>query len=62
MVVQSLNDCNPLQLAARKILDRDPWWVVYPVHINYFNFESVERTLRRCGFEPYSREGTYPME
>lgn len=62
IVVQSPNDFNPLQLTACKLLDKDPWWVVYPVHINYFNFESLERTLRRCGFEPFLREATYPME
>jgi len=62
VVVQSPNDFNSVQLAARKLLKKDPWWVVYPVHINYFNFESLERTLRRCGFEPYMREATYPME
>jgi SAM-dependent methyltransferase len=62
VVVQSPNDFNPLQLAARKLLDKDPWWVVHPVHINYFNFDSLERTLRRCGFQPYLRDATFPME
>ena len=62
IVVQSPNDFNPLQLAARRLLDKDPWWVVHPVHINYFNFDSLERTLYRCGFEPCLREATFPME
>ena len=30
--------------------------------MNYFNFDSLERTLRRCGFEPRMREATFPME
>lgn len=62
VVIQVPNDFNPLQLAARKILDKDPWWVVHPKHVNYFNFESLERTLRRCGFQPCLREATFPME
>lgn len=62
LVVQVPNDFNPLQLAARKLLSKDPWWVVHPVHVNYFNFESMERVLKRCGFEPRLREATFPME
>ena len=62
IVVLVPNDFNPVQLAARKLLDKDPWWVVHPVHVNYFNFESLERTLRRCGFEPQMRSASFPME
>ena len=62
VAVQVPNDFNPVQLAARKLLNKDSWWVVHPVHVNYFNFESLERTLRRCGFEPRVREASFPME
>lgn len=62
IVAQVPNDFNPLQVAARKLLDKEAWWVVHPVHVNYFNFDSLERTLRRCGFEPRMRESTFPME
>jgi len=56
------NDFNRLQLAARKQLQKPPWWLVYPVHINYFSFDSLEGLLSRHGFEPVLREATYPME
>jgi SAM-dependent methyltransferase len=62
VAVQVPNDFNPVQLAAQKLLNKDSWWVVHPVHVNYFNFESLEKTLRRCGFEPRVREATFPME
>jgi SAM-dependent methyltransferase len=62
VVVQVPNDFNVLQLAAREMLGKDSWWVTHPAHVNYFCFDSLERTLRRCGFEPCRREGTYPME
>jgi SAM-dependent methyltransferase len=62
IVVQVPNDFNALQLAARELLKKEAWWVVHPVHVNYFSFDSLERALRRCGFEPRSREGTFPME
>jgi SAM-dependent methyltransferase len=62
VVVQAPNDFNSLQLASKELLKKEPWWVVHPVHVNYFNFDSLERTLRRCGFEPRMREATFPME
>lgn len=46
VAVQVPNDFNPVQLAAQRLLNKDPWWIVHPVHVNYFNFESLERTLR----------------
>lgn len=60
--VEVPNDFNRLQAAARQQLAKPAWWVVYPVHINYFNFASLERLLARCGFEPVRRVATYPME
>ena len=56
------NDFNPLQRAACTALGKPPWWVVYPVHLNYFRFDSLERLLRRGGFTPVLREATWPME
>lgn len=55
------NDYNALQAAARNAGQR-PWWVVPPHHLNYFSFDSLERLLRRCGFEPVSRLTSFPME
>jgi len=62
VVVQVPNDFNVLQLAAQELLEKESWWVTHPAHVNYFSFDSLERTLRRCGFEPCRREGTFPME
>jgi SAM-dependent methyltransferase len=56
------NDFNPLQRAACAALAKPPWWIVYPVHLNYFGFDSLERLLRRAGFTPLLREATWPME
>ena len=62
VIVQVPNEFNPAQLAAQKLLGKDSWWVVHPVHVNYFNFESLERTLLRSGYEPRIREASFPME
>lgn len=56
------NDFNRLQLAARDALGKEDWWVAPPYHINYFGFESLERLLRGCGFEPVGRDTTFPVE
>ncbi len=56
------NDFSPLQLAARDALGKHDWWVAAPYHINYFNFDSLERLLAGCGFDPVKRDATYPVE
>ncbi|MFL5883908.1 MAG: class I SAM-dependent methyltransferase [Thermoleophilaceae bacterium] len=56
------NDFTSLQLRARDALSKPDWWVAPPFHINYFNFDSMERLMRSCGFEPVKRDATFPME
>jgi 2-polyprenyl-3-methyl-5-hydroxy-6-metoxy-1,4-benzoquinol methylase len=60
--VEVPNDFNPLQRVIVETLDKPRWWVCWPDHVNYFNFESLERTLDRCGFEVAGRDGAFPME
>lgn len=55
------NDYSPFQEAARKA-GAAPWWLSPPHHLNYFDFESLERLLRRSGFEPFMRLTSFPME
>jgi SAM-dependent methyltransferase len=60
--LQVPNDLNPLQLAARDELATHDWWVAPPFHINYFNFDSLERLCESEGFEPVARDATFPVE
>jgi SAM-dependent methyltransferase len=62
LTVQFPNEFNALQLAAREVLELEPWWVAPPFHINYFDFGSCERLLAAGGFAPGGRDATYPME
>ena len=62
LVVQVPNDFALFQLAVHEHLDVDPWWIAVPDHISYFDFESLEATLSRHGFETAIRYGTFPME
>lgn len=60
--IQAPNEFNKLQLLAQKKLKKKQWWVAAPDHINYFNFKSLEKLLKFCGFEILLRTTDYPME
>jgi SAM-dependent methyltransferase len=62
LIVRVPNDFNPLQEAARKALDREPWWVVVPDHVNYFDHDSIAGLLERLGFQIVDRLADFPME
>lgn len=56
------NDYNPLQLVLKEQLKFKSWWVSPRHHINYFNFLSIERLLRRMGFDVKESLATFPLE
>lgn len=56
------NDFSEIQLAARRSLDKDAWWIAIPDHINYFNFLSLHSLLQHLGFEVFYSQGDFPME
>jgi SAM-dependent methyltransferase len=56
------NDYSPIQRAFRDQSRSAPWWVAPPHHVNYFDFESLERLLARAGFEPVLRDATFPID
>lgn len=56
------NDYNPLQKILRNDLKLEPWWIAPPQHINYFDFNSIQKLLKRLGFEIMELLGTFPME
>src|SRR3989344_4945156 len=58
----SPNDYNPLQLILNKKMGYKPWWISSPQHINYFNFQSINKFLCRKGFEIIDQYSTFPME
>jgi SAM-dependent methyltransferase len=62
LVIRVPNDFSPLQLAAQRMLGRDPWWVAPPDHVNYFTYASLDRLLAGLGLETVYRQGDFPME
>ena len=62
LIVEVPNEFNPLQLIAQKSLKKDEWWVVPKEHLNYFNFKSLSKLLKRNGFEITLKQATFPLE
>jgi SAM-dependent methyltransferase len=56
------NQFNLLQTAARDALRLDPWWVVVPDHLNYFDRESLLKLLDDVGFDVLDVMSDFPME
>ncbi|SDF57734.1 Methyltransferase domain-containing protein [Methanolobus vulcani] len=56
------NDYNGLQLAAQKKLNKEPWWIAVPDHINYFDFKSLRNFFEHMGFEVFYEQSDFPME
>jgi 2-polyprenyl-3-methyl-5-hydroxy-6-metoxy-1,4-benzoquinol methylase len=62
LIVEVPNEFNPLQLISQKSLKKDEWWVVPKEHLNYFNFNSLSKLLKRNGFEITLKQATFPLE
>ena len=56
------NDYSPFQLALRSGCGYRPWWLAPPHHINYFDFQSLERLFERSNFQVLVREATFPID
>ena len=56
------NDFSALQSAAAAHTARKDWWIAAPDHINYFDFDSLERFVSGRGFSVLKRTTDFPME
>lgn len=56
------NDYSPFQQALCEVCGFAPWWIAPPHHVNYFDFDSLQQTLDRSGFEVFLRETTFPID
>lgn len=56
------NDYNPFQGALRTACAYKPWWVAPPHHINYFDFNSLSRLLKKVGVNILHKESTFPID
>jgi len=59
--VEVPNDFNILQLQVHK-LNKPQYWIAIPDHINYFDFDSLEKLLKSLDYEIVLRTTDFPME
>ena len=45
LCVRVPNDFSRIQLAAKHVLDKAPWWIAIPDHVNYFDHGSLQAFL-----------------
>ena len=62
VLIQVPNDFSEIQASAQKAINKKPWWVAVPDHINYFDFKSLQALLKRLGFQVRDVRGDFPME
>lgn len=56
------NDYNPLQQILHDHFEYEPWWVVPPEHINYFDIASLKQLFESSGFECVNVTTSFPLE
>lgn len=61
VVVKVPNEFNPLQVAAKELLDLEHWWITAPTHIYYFDFESLGTLMTDLGFDVRESMADFPM-
>ncbi len=61
LTIESPNDFNPLQMSIVEAQNMPMWWIT-PLHINYFNFDSLELIVKTAGLNPIARNAQFPME
>lgn len=56
------NDFSQGQMAYQEHYQEKLRWICLPDHINYFNFESLGKLIRKTGFKEVHRTTNFPLE
>ncbi len=56
------NDFSEIQVLSQKMLEKEPWWIAIPDHLNYFDIKSLNIFLEEFGFDIVHTQGDFPME
>ena len=62
LVIDVANDYNEFQKTANDRYDLDEYWVVPPLHLNYFSGQSLKGMVEKCGYQPFYCESSFPLE
>ena len=61
LTIESPNDFNSLQMAFVEIYEAPMWWIT-PLHVNYFDFNSLENLVKTNCLNPVARSAQFPLE
>lgn len=56
------NDFSDVQMSFKQFYDEEYRWIQYPDHINYFDFNSLERFISDFGFKEVYRTTSFPVD
>ncbi|HOM01309.1 MAG TPA: class I SAM-dependent methyltransferase [Acetivibrio sp.] len=56
------NDFNLLQRVYTAYHKTEPYWIHFPDHLNYWNFDTFKNFLERAGFEVVYQTSSFPLE
>lgn len=62
LCITTPNEFNPFQKVMVNHLKKEPWFVAYPDHINYFTPASLERLAKKFGFTQVDSLCAFPIE
>lgn len=62
LCIEVPNDFNLLQRVYTAYHKTEPYWIHFPDHLNYWNFESFKVFLNRAGFEIIYQTSSFPLE
>lgn len=62
LVIEVPNEFNAFQVCGQKVNDLHQWWFAPPAHLNYFNGETLRKTLTGLGYDVKYAESSFPLE
>jgi len=62
LVIDVANEFNDFQTIANEEYKLKSWWLCPPNHINYFSASSIIDLLRKCGYDIFDYESSFPIE
>ncbi len=62
LIIEVPNDFNPLQEVYASFHKVEPYWIHFPDHLNYWNFESFKSFIYTAGFKVMYQTSSFPLE
>jgi SAM-dependent methyltransferase len=56
------NDFNLLQMVYAEYHQEEPYWIHFPDHLNYWNFDTFKKFIVNAGFDIIHYTSSFPLE